>query len=237
MRIWDIQPGYLNRHSLLGEHREIHALVSIIENDKRGYAHHPETLRWKPHLGTLTLRHDQIVNEMTLRGYRHYSPVGEYALGHWPEAYLDAPGAQFAILRRRYREKEAGPIPLPETVQQLWAQHRHSVQARDPDFARRVELQLRQGDLALRFETLAAELVTLLRHPPDIGQLLTVLAHVWREGSDGESIPGDGRSDASAMLTDILRMAQGKEAFLRSTAPSDFAFWLGETGPGEGGRR
>ena len=46
MRIWDINPGYLNRQSLLGEHRELHGIVSIIRDNKKGYSRHPETLRW-----------------------------------------------------------------------------------------------------------------------------------------------------------------------------------------------
>ena len=237
MRVWDIQPGYLNRQSLLGEHREIHALVSIIENDKSGYAHHPETLRWKPHLGTLKLRHGQIVTEMTLRGYHHDSPVGESALGSWPDVYLDAPGAQFAILRQRYRDREAGRIRLPETVNQLWAQHRYSVLARDPNSARQVELQLGQGPKALPFGSLAADLVTWLRQPPDMERLLRTLSQMRREGSDAQPIAGDERSDAASMLTDIARMGQSSRAVLQSTALSDFAFWLGETGPGEGRRQ
>ena len=235
MRVWDIQPGYLNRQSLLGEHREIHALVSIVENDKRGFAHHPETLRWKPHLGTLKLRHDQTVTEMALRGYRHYSPVGQSAAEPWPEVYLDAPGAQFAILRHRYRDKEAGRLPLPETTKQLWAQHRYSVLARDPDFAQQVERQLRHGHKALRFGPLAAELVTQLRRPPADAQLLRALAQMRHEASDEKSSPGAELSDASAILTDILRMAQRDSSLLQSTALSDFAFWLGETRSGPGG--
>ena len=57
MRIWDIDAGYLNRQSLLGEHRELHAIVSIIVNDKRGYSHHPETLRWIGRGWALAQRH------------------------------------------------------------------------------------------------------------------------------------------------------------------------------------
>ena len=237
MRVWDIHPGYLNRQSLLGEHREIHALVSIVENDKRGYAHHPETLRWKPHLGTLKLRHGQTVTEMTLRGYRHYSPVGQSALGPWPEVYLDSPGAQFAILRHRYRDKEAGRIPLPETHQQLWAQHRYSILARDPDFAQQVEQQLRDGGKALRFGALAAELVTRLRQPPALGHLLKALAQMRHKGSDEKSSPGGERSDALANLRDILRTAHSHGSVLQSTALGDFAFWLGATGSGQGGEQ
>ncbi len=235
MRVWDIQPGYLNRQSLLGEHREIHALVSIIENDKRGFAHHPETLRWKQHLGTLKLRHDQTVTEMALRGYQHYSPVGQSALRPWPDVYLDAPGAQFAILRHRYRDKEGGRIPLPETTPQLWAQHRYSVLARDPDFVQQIEQQLAHGARALNFGALAAELVTRLRQPPAGEQLLMALAQMRREGSDEESSPGGELSDALAICTDILRMAQSHRSILESTALSDLTFWLGDTRSGQGG--
>jgi len=38
MRIWDINPGQLNDKSLLGEHRELHGIVSILVNNKSGYA-------------------------------------------------------------------------------------------------------------------------------------------------------------------------------------------------------
>jgi hypothetical protein len=44
MRIWDISPGYLNDKSLLGEHRELHGIVSILVNNKNGYAKHRETM-------------------------------------------------------------------------------------------------------------------------------------------------------------------------------------------------
>jgi hypothetical protein len=45
MRVWDIHPGFLNRQSLLGEHREIHAIHTIVSRQKKGYSRHPETLR------------------------------------------------------------------------------------------------------------------------------------------------------------------------------------------------
>ena len=34
MRIWDVPAGYLNRQSLLGEHRELHGIYSILTNGK-----------------------------------------------------------------------------------------------------------------------------------------------------------------------------------------------------------
>jgi hypothetical protein len=163
MRVWDVDPGYLNRQSLLGEHREIHALVSIVINNKKGYARHPETLRWKNHLAALKHRHDLVVSEMQLRGYHHHSPVTIQGAPIWPDEFIDPPGEQFAILRGKYLDREPGRIPLPQTAQQLWAQHKYSALARDPEYCRRTgQLLVRSGD-GLPIDQLALELVALLR--------------------------------------------------------------------------
>ena len=77
MRIWDISPKRLCRNHLLGEHRELHAIWSVLVNGKKGYAHHPETLRWRGKLRALYGRHDALVQEMAVRGYQHRSPVAE----------------------------------------------------------------------------------------------------------------------------------------------------------------
>ena len=75
MRIWDIPVEKLCRNHLLGEHRELHALWSIILNNKKGYSKHPETLRWKGKLKALYNRHQEQVKEMEKRGYKHNSPL------------------------------------------------------------------------------------------------------------------------------------------------------------------
>ena len=41
MRIWNISPKKLCRNHLLGEHRELHAIWSVLVNGKKGYARHP----------------------------------------------------------------------------------------------------------------------------------------------------------------------------------------------------
>jgi hypothetical protein len=45
MRVWDIEAELLCNSHLLGEHREIHAIWAILIENKKGYSHHPETLR------------------------------------------------------------------------------------------------------------------------------------------------------------------------------------------------
>ncbi|MCW3032698.1 MAG: hypothetical protein JWM60_1043 [Solirubrobacterales bacterium] len=75
MRIWDLAPSELCDRHLLGEHRELHAIWSILTTGKRGYANHPETIRWRDRLAALYARHDDQVNEMRLRGFNHLSPL------------------------------------------------------------------------------------------------------------------------------------------------------------------
>lgn len=103
MRIWDISPTRLCRNHLLGEHRELHAIWSVIVNGKKGYAHHPETLRWKGKLRALFGRHEALVAEMSDRGYQHRSPmVKRQATGAARQTvFVDSLRAQIAILRNK----------------------------------------------------------------------------------------------------------------------------------------
>jgi hypothetical protein len=75
VRIWDLDPTCLCDRHLLGEHRELHAVWSILTTGKRGYRRHPETLRWQGRLAALYARHEEEVAEMRRRGFRHASPL------------------------------------------------------------------------------------------------------------------------------------------------------------------
>jgi hypothetical protein len=88
---------------LLGEHRELHALWSVIVNGKKGYARHPETLRWRGKLKALYSRHDALVREMAVRGYAHQSPLSKrLALGSgFQRVFVATRRAQVDILRKK----------------------------------------------------------------------------------------------------------------------------------------
>ena len=75
MRIWDVPPKILCRNHLLGEHNELHAIWSVITGNRKGYAMHPEVMRWRGRLRALYLMHDRIVAEMIRRGWKHQSPL------------------------------------------------------------------------------------------------------------------------------------------------------------------
>jgi hypothetical protein len=75
MRIWDLDPRLLCDQHLLGEHRELHAIWSILTTGRTGYSRHPETRRWRGRLAALYARHDEQIAEMDQRGFRHASPL------------------------------------------------------------------------------------------------------------------------------------------------------------------
>jgi len=88
---------------LLGEHRELHAIWSSIINNKKGYSHHPETLRWKGRLMALYLRHEKLIKELRRRGYRHQINLDRrYAKGaHRQKCFVVSPDEQIKILRKK----------------------------------------------------------------------------------------------------------------------------------------
>ena len=103
MRIWDLAPELLCRQHLLGEHRELHGLWSILTRDKKGYSRHPETARWRGKLKALFRRHEALVAEMARRGYRHHTPLPrEEAVGLAEQReYKDTPAAQARLLKAK----------------------------------------------------------------------------------------------------------------------------------------
>ncbi len=103
MRIWDLPPGGLCRSHLLGEHRELHAVWTVLTRGKKGYSKHPETLRWKGRLRALYLRHDRLVLEMSRRGYAHHSPLERrMAIGaSIQRTYVDSVARQKELLKKK----------------------------------------------------------------------------------------------------------------------------------------
>lgn len=231
MRIWDLDPGFLNDNSLLGEHRELHGIVSILVNNKKGYRRHPETLRWQDCLGGLAVRHQLLVAEMDLRGFNHRSPlvgIGQELL--WPGGWINPPGEQYQILRQKYLHRKPGRLPLPVNEQELWARHKYSVMARDYTAYRRYGTLVAGKQIA--FASLAEKLVVVLRTPPTDGALRNTLLHMWgylstRSGMNPQTL------SLSQLLTEIQRgtMTTAGPLYLKqSTALGELAFWADSFG-------
>jgi hypothetical protein len=223
MRIWDLHPGFLNRQSLLGEHRELHGILSILRHGKAGYSRHPETLRWRGHLRALQLRHDLLAAEMALRGYRDATPVRRYRLVAWPGTFVDHPGRQLALLGAKYEDREPGRIPLPRSAQELWARHKLSVLARGRRPYEAIGRAVAGSRRGSPLHDLALRLVLELRRPPAAGGLRDALFHMW-----GFLKAGPPPADPRELLARIQAGARRDRIryLLESSALSELAVWL-----------
>lgn len=225
MRIWDLSPGYLNRGSLLGEHRELHGLYSILANGKKGYSSHPETLRWVGAIGSLVERHNHLIAEMSLRGYVDRTPLVPEDAPVWPSVFVDPPGQQIEILRSKYAAKEGGRIPLPADAQQLWAQHKYSVMARSPEECGRIGRDLAALDSKAPLADLATDLVQILRERPGEGRVANAVEHMWghvRKHATPEEVARAGTGVAEMLrLTQRLALSKHERYLVESTALSD----------------
>ena len=235
MRVWDVNPGYLNRQSLLGEHRELHGIVSIFMHNKKGYAKHPETLRWVDCTWALRIRHQQLVSEMNLRGYTDKTPVSaDFAknVNNWPKKYIDEPFKQFLILSEKYKEKESGRIPLPKTAQQVWGQHKYSLLARDVELYKKIGKEVSVMKPTQDFSRVARLLTESLRKHPSEGGLRNALQHMWGHVSNKfPSFEGFAEDLSLKNLLDEIqrRTLECREDYLlHSTALSELAIWLSE---------
>ena len=185
MRVWDIHPGYLSTRSLLGEHAEIHAVYSIISKKKSGYSRHPETRRWTGHLEFLILRHDLILKEMTLRGFKHHSPCPsveniEGKINHVP--YIDLPETQFEILRKKYNQKnQRGRIPLPRTGSEFWSHHKYSVMSRGYQYYRDIQQSMKnRKDRSIGEEHDLIRMIQMhMEKQIPLKALNNVIEHLW----------------------------------------------------------
>ncbi len=81
MRVWDIPVSKLCNKHLLGEHGEIHAIWNILIKNSQGYGNHPETRRWEGKLKALYNRHEENVQEMMRRGFKHKSSLDSSLAG------------------------------------------------------------------------------------------------------------------------------------------------------------
>jgi hypothetical protein len=230
MRIWDISPGYLNRQSLLGEHRELHGIVSIIRGNKKGYSKHPETLRWVGYGWALKQRHKLLATEMNLRGYVDRSPVLLRSKPEvWPENYIDSPANQIMLLRKKYKTLEYGRIPLPRNAQQLWAQHKYSVMARDISAYKELGKWVTSKSGSKELSDVALEVTMLLRKHPEPRLIENTLLHMWGYVSKCTSTSGKelGSLSMKALLSKIqqLSLANNVKYLTESTSLSELDAW------------
>ena len=168
------------------------------------------------------MRHKLLVAEMVLRGFNHKSPISfDNQQAVWPEVFIDSPGNQFKILSRKYQLKTGGRIDLPKNSQELWAQHKYSVMARDYHLYRIIGKKVAEKQFC--FDALALELVNLLRSATSKKALKNALFHMWGLSNFSELSPNSLRS--LELIREIHRQAKEHKIryIMQSTALGEVA--------------
>ena len=144
---------------------------------------------------------------MTLRGYQERSPLADDARRvRWPDVFVTVPSQQFQLLRTKYVRREPGRIPLPRSSQELWAQHKYSVMARDPETYRALGRRIARLRGNAGFTEFATELVEILRRGSDRGRVITAIEHLW--GHVNTLATADQRKTAQTSPECMLQAAQ-----------------------------
>jgi hypothetical protein len=72
--MWQVSPKILCNNHILGEHRELHAIMGTLKKgiSIKGYIDNNLV-----EVQSIIERHKALVQEMTARGYKHHSPIDE----------------------------------------------------------------------------------------------------------------------------------------------------------------
>ena len=76
--------------------------------------------------------------------------------------FIDTPDKQFSILEKKYISLQKGRIPLPINAQQLWAQHKYSIMARDIASYKKIGAWVTTKSGANNISEVSLELTSLL---------------------------------------------------------------------------
>ena len=228
MKIWDVNPGYLNQEDLCEEDRTLHRIASLSKR-KEEQLQSSEAIRWLAHGWAIKQRHKQVTCEMALRGFDSCAAIRTHSnFENWPVNYIHQPAKQLQLLREKYTDAEPGRIPLPRNVQELWSQHKYSTLARDPNIYKKIGRDV--ATMASDFSKLTLLLTELLRKRPTRGGIRNAAQHMWGYVSDSPPLRGSELNSwsLSHLLQEIQKraLATNSTYLLSSTALSELLSWL-----------
>lgn len=120
--MWMVDPKTMCRVHLLGEHHEIHMFAGSI-NRKQSVTGYIENGLLEPR--SIKKRHDQLVREMSRRGYEHNTPLEQPDISYLPieeqRARIDVASAE-KELRKRCVLCPTSDKPF-EDCQKCWKYH------------------------------------------------------------------------------------------------------------------
>jgi len=93
--MWKVDPRWMCRKHLLGEHVEMHMFYGTI---KKGISIEGYVVTGLVETWEIKARHDELALEMERRGYNHASPMLEFEVV--PEGYIDVAESTRELIHR-----------------------------------------------------------------------------------------------------------------------------------------
>ena len=120
-------------------------------------------------------------------------------------------------------------MPLPKNAQQLWAQHKYSVMARDIASYKNIGAWVTTKNGAKNISEVSLELTKLLRIPPSTNLIENSLLHMWGYVSEYSTSnnPKIALLSNKSLLNKIqqLAMSNNVQYLVESTALSELQSW------------
>ncbi|MBB3167609.1 hypothetical protein [Simiduia aestuariiviva] len=224
--MWEISPGYLNDDELRAQRQLVVSLLT--DGHQSGPASGDEAKRWSHYGNALQCAAAWLAAECELRDL----PVADVALPSlaptglaWPA--INAPAERFIELQAT-AGRSPGRIPLPNSTQSLWAQHKYSVAARSMEAYRSISVKVATSRGRDNFAWLASEVCLQLRLCPEQQSLRDALLQMWGYVAGAGAVSPRLFDDLPALFAEIQRRAHTMNIpyLTHATALSELRVWL-----------
>ena len=146
----------------------------------------------------------------------------------WPDSSC-TPSRQLRLTCENHSHDENARIPTPKNAQQLWAQHKYSILARDANFYRQLGPRVARLNTDSEYSDLANELTYSLRRQPSEGGLRNAAQHMWGHVSGNKKMSSNFVDwPISRLLDEIKHRAVDQDEYylLHSTALTELETWV-----------
>lgn len=227
MQVWDLSPGYLNDTELL-EQRDLIATL-LTNKGERPKEMAAQVLRWSHCLNALRCMAAWVGAECRLRALAESEAYASTLLAPinlvWPK--ILKPGSQLMALST-LEARVSGRIPVPQTTQGLWTQHKYSVAARSMEAYRVISVKVAAGRGRDNFDWVAEEVIKQMQLRPAHEGLRDVLMQMWGYVAGSGAVNPRLFTNLPQLLAEIQQRAQlqSNHYLLSSTALSELSVWL-----------
>lgn len=230
--ILDLHPGYLGNKHIVDEYQLLQSVLTRHSDPDTWLTAKTGVQLWSKYSWAAYHRYRWLEGELIFRGVAHESTQTKFQRivneNCWPESSC-TPAQQLKAISGMRIHADTARLPLPKNAQQVWAQHKYSVMARDNNLYREMGPKVAGLKTEAEFADLVNELTYSLQMQPSEGGLRNAAQHMWGHVSGNEKVDMDFVDwSLSRLLNEIkLRVINQEETYLlHSTALTEFQAWL-----------